>query len=216
MEQQQMDSIILRTWFLKIQKNGWSSESVDATERYDKIQERACKKSNCCSIEAKIFLVDTPFTFGHSQLIINFLDDIHTTESFQFEIAAPIIQKTLFVFKEVLSLKTLKEFKNLSKFTNTRNKDNYYIKTLILRVSAQEASGKEYKVHLVPYLKSTTDDCKKWYDNKHGCNHKAPGGLVGWLGERETDVERWKNNNKEIIDNIIINDWKLPELARLF
>ena len=90
MERKQMDSRILRTWFLK---NEYLSETLDAPDRYKSIQERACNKSNGHSIDAKIFLVDTPFTFGHSQLAIKFPDDIPSQESIQFGQAASIIQK---------------------------------------------------------------------------------------------------------------------------
>ncbi len=169
------------------------------------------KSSICCPI-SYIFLVDTPVTFGHSQLVMNFPCDACHSESACFNQAAPIIEKALSTFKQMLNPRTVNEFWELAEFTFTKKS---YIKTLILRVSAQEDRGKEYKVHLVPYFESHACLCRKRYTAIHNVDRKKKGGLIGWLGERETIVEIWKNENVSLVGEIINDVWKLPELREL-
>jgi hypothetical protein len=201
-----MDSRIPRTWFLY---NGWSSEFVVDIERYPAIQETANKETPASFINARIFLVDSPLTFAHSQLVIEFSGSAHPDESGRFRIAAQIVQKAISTFKQLLSPNTIDRFKELAEFTCTKGN---YIKTLVLRVSAQEDSG-EYKIHLVPYFVSHAAACQKRYTDIH-CDNQ-PGGLLGWLGDRETKVDRWKRENAAHLDDIVTNKWRLLELARL-
>lgn len=203
---QQMDSRIPRTWFLS---NGWSSEFVVDSERYPAIQKTADKETLASLINARIFLVESPLTFAHSQLAIKFSESAHPDESSRFRIAAQIVQKAISTFKQLLSPNTIDYFKELAEFTHT--KENY-IKTLVLRVSAQEDSW-EYKIHLVPYFVSHAAACQERYTDIH-CDNQ-PGGLLGWLGDRETEVDRWKRENAAHLDDIVTNKWRLPELAKL-
>lgn len=200
-----MDSRTPRTWFLC---NGWSSEFLGASERYQAIQERASGQTLACFIDARIFLVDAPLTFAHSQLAIKFSDVAHSDEPSRFQLSAPIIHKALSTFNQLLSSNIIDHFRELAEFTITQEN---YIKTLVLRSSAQEDSG-EYKIHLLPYFRSHAAACQKRYTDIHGDDQ--PGGLLGWLGARETEVDHWKRNNPNL-DDIVSNVWKLPELAEI-
>ena len=188
--------------------NGWSSEFLGASERYLAIQEKASQEKLACLVDARIFLVDAPLTFAHSQLAIRFSESVHTEEASLFQLAGPIVHRALSTLKQLMSANTVDHFKELAEFTST--KENY-IKTLVLRSSAQEESG-EYKIHLVPYFESHAAACQKRYTDIHGDDQ--PGGLLGWLGGRETEVDRWKRNNANIND-IVTKVWRLPELAEI-
>jgi len=201
-----MDSRIPRTWFLC---NGWSSEFIDVRERYRALQESRPQETLTCHINARIFLVDAPLTLAHSQLAIKFSEITRPNEPTCFQIAAQIIRKALFTFNQVLNSNTIDHFRELAKFTCT--KENY-IKTLVLRASAQEDSG-DYKIHLVPYFESHAKACQKRFIDIHGDN--KTGGLLGWLGVRETKVDSWKKRNKKNLNDIVTNVWRLPELAEI-
>jgi len=206
MERQQMDSRIPRTWFLS---NSWSSEFVADGERYQAIQEMAAQETFASLIDARIFLVDSPLTFAHSQLAIKFSGTAHSDESARFQIAAHFVQKAIIKFGQLLRSNKIDKFKELAEFTLTVNN---YIKTLVLRASAQEDGG-EYKIHLVPYFGSHANACQERYTDIH-CDNE-PGGLLGWLGDRETEVDKWKRDNTENLDDIVTKEWRLPELAEL-
>jgi hypothetical protein len=201
-----MDSRIPRTWFLF---NGWSSEFVVDNERYPAIQKMPYKVTLASLINARIFLVDSPLTLAHSQLAIEFSECAHPDESSCFQIAAQIVQKAISTFKQLLNSNTIDHFKELAEFTCT--KENY-IKTLVLRVSAREDS-REYKIHLVPYFVSHAAECQKRFTDIHGDNQ--PGGLLAWLGNKETEIDKWKRENAAHIDDFVTNKWRLPELAKL-
>lgn len=103
--------------------------------------------------KSRIILSHAPLTLGHSQLIMKFSSDIKQfTESERFGKAAEIIQKSISVFEQVFGSKEVhmrsSEFKKLSEITKTNGK---YIKTLVLRTSAEE-DHTEYKIHLLPYF----------------------------------------------------------------
>lgn len=201
-----MDSRIPRTWF---RCDGWSSEFVADSERYTAILKTADRETLASLINARIFLVDSPLTFAHSQVAIKFSENVHLDESSRFRIAAQIVHKAISTFKQLLSPNTIDYFKELAEFTHTKGN---YIKTLVLRASAQEDDW-EYKIHLVPYFVSHAAVCQERYTGIH-CDNQ-PGGLLGWLGERETEVDRWKRQNAAHLDDVITNKWRLPELAKL-
>lgn len=98
----------------------------------------------------------------------------------------------------------------------TLTKDKY-LKTLILRVSADEDVDTTYKVHLVPYFGSHESACQKWYTSIHKVKPDAKGGLIGWLGERETLVDSWINDNPfgGDLDKVMTVDLKLEKLTDL-
>ena len=160
-------------------------------------------------INARIFLVDAPLTFAHSQLAMKFSEVTRPNEPTCFQISAQIIQKALFTFNQALDSNTINHFKELAEFTCTKKN---YIKTLVLRASAQEDS-RDYKIHLVPYFESHAKACQERFVNIHGVN--KTGGLLGWLGDRETKVDIWKKKNKNSLTDTITNIWRLPELAEI-
>lgn len=172
---------------------------------------------------SRIFLVHTPFTFGHSQLVMKFLGDKRQfKESDRFEHVTGIIKNAIFVFEQVFGEEEIHMKRNelslLSEITHTSEK---YIKTLILRTSAEEHNCEEYteyKVHLVPYFYSHAENCKSRYLTLHYHSTYEEGGLLGWLGERETEVERWQKPPHpwaNSLNRIACEDWKMNELARL-
>jgi hypothetical protein len=169
-----MDSRIPRTWFLC--KN-WSSEFVVDGERYPAIQKTSAQDTLDSLTEARIFLVDSPLTFAHSQLAFKLSEGLYSEESSCFQIAAEIVKKAISAFNQLLSSNIIDHFKELAEFTGT---EMNYIKTLVLRASAKE-DREEYKIHLVPYFESHATACQKRYTVIH-CNNQ-PGGLLGWLGD---------------------------------
>lgn len=215
-----------RTWFL--QKEGisksWSSASVKPVDRYLSIQSEINKENDYdYEILTRIILSHTPLTFGHSQVIMKFLDGTrYLKESLRFEHAAEIIKNSISVFEQVLGLEELHlkqdELKRLTEITRTSGK---YIKTLILRSSAEEHTCEEYteyKVHLVPYFTSHAEYCKSRYSTLHFQTNEEKGGLLGWLGERETEVDRWQKQPHpwaNCLNRIACADWKMSTLARL-
>ena len=94
-----------------------------------------------------------------------------------------------------------------------------YEKTLVLRASAQETIGKEYKVHLVPFFASHAELCKKRFQSLHAAMPEQVGGLLGWLGMREDDVDKWEvdpNPAKPMLD-VIANEYlRMADLAQEF
>ena len=209
-----MDSwMIERTWFLRKDKEGdiFSSESVPREKRYEAIQNNLKQDTNYASKLSYIFLVREPLTFGHSQLVIKLLSfPEEPKESVLFGMAAPIIQSAISVFENVFAYECVHlrpEFARLAQVTWT---DEAYVKTLILRSSAKESDGTEYKVHLVPYFGSHAEKCQKRYGNIHGGDSSHKGGLLGWLGEMETEVDRLRTP-----DEIANHDWGMELLAKL-
>ena len=171
----------------------------------------------------RIFLVHTPFTFGHSQLIFSVRKQ-RLKETARFEKVAKIIKSSISAFEQVLGSEKVhtknSEFKRLAEITRTKGK---YIKTLILRTSADEKRT-EYKIHLVPYFESHASSCKSRYQTLHFIKHRRnsatdkTGGLLGWLGERETEVDRWLKDPHpwaKILDQKALKDWKMDKLATL-
>lgn len=215
-----------RTWFLKKEGIGkdWSSASVSPLERYQSIQSEIKKENdNEYEIVTRIILSHTPLTFGHSQLVMKFLGGKRQLEeSARFERVAQFIKISISVFEQVFGREELHirqhELRRLTEITRTSGK---YIKTLILRSSAEEHTCEEYteyKVHLVPYFASQATNCKSRYCTLHFLDGDASGGLLGWLGERETEVDRWQKAPHpwaNSLNRIACEDWKIAELARL-
>ena len=171
----------------------------------------------------RIFLVHTPFTFGHSQLIFSVRKQ-RLKEAARFEKVARIIKSAISAFEKVLGSEqvqiTNSEFKSLAEITRTKGK---YIKTLILRASADEKHA-EYKIHLMPYFESHASNCESRYHTLHFIKRRRnsatdkTGGLLGWLGERETEVDRWLKDPHpwaKILDQKACKDWKMHRLATL-
>ena len=162
-----------------------------------------------------IYLPRSPLTFGHSQLIIPHPGDC---EQDLFRLSSEIIYNVISTFKRVFvdMKKPIHEeeiFKPLAENTHTLG---HYKRTLILRVSAQEKSEKEYKVHLVPYFESHDSLCKKRFESLHIVTGGETGGLLGWLGERENDLDHWEADSTPVrpqLDQIANEHLKMIELA---
>jgi hypothetical protein len=162
-------------------------------------------------------------TFGHSQLIFSVRGE-RLKETARFGKVAKIIKSSISAFEQVLGSEKVHtknpEFKRLAEITRTKGK---YIKTLILRTSADEKHA-EYKIHLVPYFESHASNCKSRYqtlhfikDRRNSATEKT-GGLLAWLGERETEVDRWLKDPHpwaKILDQKALKDWKMDKLATL-
>jgi len=159
-----------------------------------------------------IFLVNRPLTFGHSQLVIPIPDDLRPKESIAFEFAAILIKLAIKGFEEVFGddkLHTEVDFSDLAKRTLSYGK---YEKTIIMRVSADEDPKKVYKVHLVPYFESNAALCQERYCSVQKVPPDKKGGLIGWLGDRETEVDKWQAGNFELA-KIARDMWRIPKLA---
>lgn len=203
--------MIRRTWFLKL-KTGWCSADEESSKRYQAIQERAEDIAKGC-YAARIFLVYAPLTFGHSQLEMQFGDQ-SLAEPERFKAAAELIEKAVRVLGTMLPpICTKSEFAALQQLTLT---NSCYVKTLILRASADE-NNTQYKAHLVPYFASHACASEKRYTSIHRLESAEAGGLIGWLGERETIADSWIKDNpfKCDLDKVMTEDFKMGELAHL-
>jgi hypothetical protein len=165
-----------------------------------------------------IFLTNAPLTFGHSQLVVPTLPGTDSVdESKLFRLAAPLIEDVLKVF-EIFFVKgkrhTKAPFQKLAEDTYSYGK---YIKTLILRTSADDDPKIKIKFHLVPYFESNQVDCHKRFHSLHRAPPDKKGGMIGWLGERETQLDNWLVDGFPgpiTLDQIGRDVWKLPELAK--
>ena len=170
------------------------------------------------SVEIRIFLVYAPLTFGHSQLIMKFSGKRRVDEATRFELAAPIVKKALVVLKKITGSNRLRSQRQFRQLTNLTRTEGRYIKTLILRTSASEKNN-EYKIHLVPYFNSHARACKKRYTSIHSIYSNDTGGLLGWLGDRETIADSWQiktdNPFRDHLDNLANIRFRLPKLATL-
>lgn len=202
--------MIERTGFVKMAQEGgaFSTESIPREKRYDEIQKKLKQDTKAYATLSYIFLVRAPLTFGHSQIVMKFLSIGLQNEADLFEMIAPTIKGAISVFEQVLGSEWLHrspEFAALAELTRTHK---HYLKTLVLRSSAKENRDGEYKVHLVPYFDSHAEQCQERYRAIHHLDC-GTGGLLGWLGERETEVDRWQIPSE--------NPWgvKLDEIANV-
>ncbi len=189
------DYLEARTWFKK-----------------DKIENQ--------NITIRIFLVNAPLTFGHSQLIACFPKccTLNEKESERFNLVAPFIKMAIETFQQAFGSYAIHnkiELASLAKLTMT---DGDYIKTIILRTSANEKNN-EYKVHLVPYFSSHASSCKKRFTAIHSVNPEKTGGLLGWLGVRETIADSWLSESDnpftERLDYVAEEVLRLPYLKEI-
>jgi hypothetical protein len=182
-----------RTWSLRMESTSasFSMESVPSKKRYEKIQEILRQDTRSSEILSYIFLSRAPLTFGHSQLVTRVRSITKPHEADLFEMVSPMIKGAISVFESVLGSRRFQEnsdFKKLAKLTRTHKR---YLKILVLRASAEEKPEWEYKIHLVPYFESHAEQCQERYRGIHHLDSDT-GGLLGWLGERETEVDRWQ------------------------
>ena len=165
-----------------------------------------------------IFLVNAPLTFGHSQLVFPAppgADSVN--ESTLFGQAAVLIEYVLKVFKTVFGDEKLRVEAPFQKLAEDTYSSGKYIKTLILRTSADDAPNKKIKFHLVPYFESNEAACyKRFHSIRNRASPDQKGGMIGWLGERETEVDNWSVDGFPgplPLDQTGRDIWKLPELA---
>ncbi len=215
-----------RVWFAP--KGGWEGVRAAIEKKADLESEDwkdVCNKDYKAEIEESvphIFLSRSPLTLGHSQLVIpspswSTAENPASEASF-FEIASVIIVRALQTYQQAFSNKAslVQEediFRALSESTYSYGQ---YMKTLVVRASAEEKAGKQYKVHLVPYLRSHEAECLKRFRALHAVTPDRKGGLIGWLGDRETEVDRWELEWcwPDVSHDQIANEvWNLSQLA---
>jgi len=127
-------------------------------------------------------LVDAPITFGHSQLKFSVPHGLHEEDA--FSLAAKHIATCIGRFRSTFLSLNIEEWGPLAQYTGTSGR---YVKTLILRASANEDRGKEYKVHLVPCFSSHIESANELFQKRFG--RSESGGLLPWIGEREHLVD---------------------------
>jgi hypothetical protein len=133
-----------------------------------------------------IFNVDRPITFGHSQLRFSFNKNNNYSEAECFIKVHLYIDYCLKVFDRIYRMKKFHERKDLECLAKETFTEGEFLKTLILRTSASEDHDC-YKIHLIPYFESHAKLCKVRYNSIY--NNNKEGGLLGWLGDRETIVD---------------------------
>ena len=217
MTEQNDKDMFQRTWY--VPDRWWTTASPNDLEEWRTLLERGNASQWDVSGDWKkfpyIYLVNRPLTFGHSQLVMPIPMNLRSTkdenrESIYFECASIMIKRAIKGFVEAFDknkLHTEKKFHDLAKRTLSYGR---YEKTIIMRVSAKE-DLKEYKIHLVPYFEPNAALCQERYYSVHKVPDKR-GGLIGWLGDRETEVDSWQIGNDEL-SKIARDIWKLPELA---
>lgn len=165
-----------------------------------------------------IFLSRAPLTFGHSQLVIQSPQGNNQDEENFFCLASKIVERVIVVFRKAFIEQKIHKDKNFSDLAKLTYTEGDYIKTLILRSSASENVCREYKIHLVPYFKSHAMACQKHYTAIHNVDPNQEGGLLGWLGERETIVDNWQikgdNPFNGKFDEIVNENLKMTEIAK--
>lgn len=218
-----MDSRISRLWYLpdgwgKVTKPKPVSWYLGGSKRLQKTKKFPDDNAQWADIKNSplVFLSRSPLTFGHSQLIIPSVGG--DFEQDMFRLASKLIDKVISTFNAAFGgtspLHEDKGFESLADYTLTSWS---YIKTLVLRASAQEDTQKEYKVHLVPYFESHEEACQKRFQSLHKVPDDKKGGLLGWLGDRETYVDQWEAGTNPMsgqLDQIAEKHLKLPDLAK--
>lgn len=159
-----------------------------------------------------IFLTQEPLTFGHSQL--RMVTKYDWSEEIAYIKASQQVGKAIAALTEVLANQCVQEqFPALSNYTGRKGA---YIKTAVLRVSAEEARN-EYKVHLCPIWESGLEKSGELL------RRSAPwlpegqnGGLINWLGHRETltYTDAHSPETKGLFAQKV-EEWRLPSLASL-
>ncbi|MBI3000598.1 MAG: hypothetical protein HYY46_19415 [Deltaproteobacteria bacterium] len=215
MTQQNDKDMFERTWHLP--DLWWTTASPNDFEEWHTLLERGNASRWDVSGDWKkfpyIFLVNRPLTFGHSQLVMPIPINLRSTkESISFECASILIKWVINGFEEAFGkdkLHTEMKFRDLAKRTVSYGR---YEKTIIMRVSADEDPKEVYKVHLVPYFESNAALCQERYCSIQKVSPDKRGGLIGWLGDRETEVDGWQTGNFELT-KIARDIWRLPEIA---
>jgi hypothetical protein len=165
-----------------------------------------------------IFLTEAPLTFGHSQLVVPARPGTDSVnESTLFRSAVVLIEDVLEVFKNVFGKEKLHARAPFQKLAEDTYSYGKYIKTLILRTSADDDPDTKIKFHLVPYFESSQADCHKRFHSLHRARPNEKGGMIGWLGERETQLDNWLIDGFPgplTLDQIGRDVWKLPDLAK--
>ncbi|HUU84089.1 MAG TPA: hypothetical protein VM243_11355 [Phycisphaerae bacterium] len=173
--------------------------------------------------EVFVFLCRAPLTFGHSQLVVDVKPKLSDDE--MFEKAVPYISAAIKTFESQFEKSRAQDvpthenaiWADLARWTETSGK---YLKTLILRSSADEQhkcpdTHSLLKVHLVPYFQSHEVECHKRFQDRHCTLPSQKGGLLGWLGEREDEVDRLEVDfpSKEALNKCAAEYFLLPKLA---
>jgi len=161
-------------------------------------------------VHIRVMIVDSPLTFGHSQLILETKKVI--PEEDMFEMSSSVIKESIRTLKEKLPEAVENPvWKTLRDYTKTSGRLK---KILILKVSANEAE-KQYKVHMVPYFEShlclTTMLFQKGRDLYIG----KTGGMIRWLGEQEKrlddQIEIWRGTCH--FPTALVDSFELIKLA---
>lgn len=194
----EVDNRLHRLWHVQGNSKSWSSWP------------KACSSPH-------ILLVNGPLNFGHSQLVVPAAQKGRVDESALFGLASKLIVRSLKVFVDVFGKKKVHATPRYRKLADATYSYGRFIKTLVLRTSASECPDRELKIHLVPYFESNQAECHKRFHSLHTAPPNEKGGLIGWLGERETQVDKWLLGGVPglaSLDEIGSDVWKLPQLAK--
>jgi len=138
-----------------------------------------------------VYLVESPFTFGHSQLIFTTKETV--PEEDMFDMSSSVIKESIRILKGKLPEAVQKPiWKTLRDFTKTSGR---LIKILLLKVSADEAE-RQYKVHIVPYFESHLCLTTMLFQKRRDVDKNKTGGMIYWLGKQEKrlddQIEIWR------------------------
>jgi hypothetical protein len=131
---------------------------------------------------AYAFLVHAPITFGHSQLVVSVAPCIHEEDA--FSLAAKHMAICIARLRSTFVGLDLEGWSKLAQYSVT---SGHYVKTLVLKASANENQG-EYKIHLIPCFLSHIEAANALFWARFG-KKQTGGGLLYWIGRREDLVD---------------------------
>jgi hypothetical protein len=174
------------------------------------MKERTWLRDEREGTEIIVYVVESPLTFGHSQLILKSKNKI--SEERMFELSATVITKCIKILKEKIpGIIENPKWEMLREYTKTSGR---LIKILILKVSADETI-KQYKVHLVPYFESHLCLTTLLFQKGRNIEEHKTGGMIHWLGEQEKrlddQIEIWRDTCH--FPTALIDSFKLKGLA---
>ena len=177
------------------------------------MKERTWLESRPDNNHIRVYLVESPLTFGHSHLILKTEGII--SEEDMFDMSSSEIKRCLPILNEKLP-KALENpvWKTVREYTKTSGR---LIKILILKVSANEAE-KQYKVHIVPYFESHLCLTTMLFQQGRDVDKNRTGGLIRWLGEQEKrlddQIEIWRGTCH--FPTALVESFELIKLAEYF
>jgi hypothetical protein len=132
-------------------------------------------------------VVRAPLTFGHTQVVLSELER-ELCEVERWELAFPHLKRIVAAMEATLR-SGVHESEALAFAREYTATSGAFEKVIVLRTSATEGPT-EFKLHLVPYFASHAEAARQRFEDAHSAARGRRGGLIGWLGDRETKIDQ--------------------------